>query len=81
LQFVAFDPPWQELARLKNETREWDQRHGKPVDLSAFQRDILPLIQNIPLSQLQRARGLSVRCASLIRHGERTPHRATGSAW
>jgi hypothetical protein len=58
----------------KREGREWDERHGKLVDLSAFQRDILPLIQGIPLSRLQRATGLSLRYVSLIRRGERTPH-------
>jgi hypothetical protein len=58
----------------KREAREWDERHGKLVDLSAFQRDILPLIQNVPLSQLQQATGLSLRYVSLIRRGERTPH-------
>jgi CRISPR-associated endonuclease Cas1 len=58
----------------KTEAREWDEKHGKLVDLSAFQRDILPKIQNIPLSQLQRATGLSLRYVSLIRRGERTPH-------
>jgi hypothetical protein len=58
----------------KREAREWDERHGKLVDLSAFRRDILPLIQDVPLSQLQRATGLSLRYVSLIRRGERTPH-------
>jgi CRISPR-associated endonuclease Cas1 len=58
----------------KREEREWDEQHGKLVDLSAFQRDILPQIQNIPLSQLQRATGLSLRYVSLIRRGERVPH-------
>jgi hypothetical protein len=58
----------------KREAREWDEQHGKLVDLSAFQGDILPLIQQIPLSQLQRATGLSLRYVSLIRRGERTPH-------
>ncbi len=58
----------------KREAREWDERHGKLVDLSAFQREILPLIQDIPLSRLQKATGLSLRYVSLIRRGERTPH-------
>ena len=53
---------------------EWGEAHGKLVDLSAFRRDILPLNQNVPLSRLQRATGLSLRYASLIRRGERTPH-------
>ena len=62
----------------KREAREWDERHGQLVDLSAFRRDILPLIQDIPLSRLQnrlqKATGLSLRYVSLIRRGERTPH-------
>lgn len=58
----------------KRQAREWDQQHSKLVDLSAFQRDILPLIQGVPLSQLQRATGLSLRYVSLIRRGERVPH-------
>jgi hypothetical protein len=58
----------------KRQAREWDEEHGKLVDLSAFRRDILPLIQSVPLSQLRRATGLSIRYVSLIRRGERTPH-------
>jgi CRISPR-associated endonuclease Cas1 len=58
----------------KTQVREWDEQHGKLVDLSAFQRDILPKIQDIPLSQLQRATGLSLRYVSVIRRGEKTPH-------
>jgi hypothetical protein len=54
--------------------REWDEQHGKLVDLSAFQPDILPLIQEVPLSRLQKATGLSLRYVSLIRRGERAPH-------
>jgi hypothetical protein len=37
------------------------------MDLSAFARAILPLIQAIPLSRLQKATGLSLRYVSLIR--------------
>jgi len=48
--------------------------HDKLVDLSAFQRDILPVIQHLSLSRLQQAAGLSLRYVSLIRRGERTPH-------
>jgi hypothetical protein len=58
----------------KRELREWEDRYGKLVDLSAFQRDILPLIQGVPLSRLQRATGLSLRYISQIRRGEKTPH-------
>lgn len=58
----------------KRQARERDEQNGKLVDLSAFQRDILPLIQDVPLSRLQLATGLSFRYVSLIRRGERTPH-------
>jgi hypothetical protein len=58
----------------KREAGDWDEQPGKLVDLSAFQRDILPLLQEIPLSRLQQATGLSLRYVSLIRRGERTPH-------
>ena len=49
-------------------------QHGKLVDLSGFQRAVLPLIQGVPLSRLQRATSLSLRYVSMIRRGERTPH-------
>lgn len=58
----------------KRQAREWEEQHGRLVDLSAFQRDILPLIQGVPLSRLQQATGLSLRYVSLIRRGEKTPH-------
>jgi hypothetical protein len=58
----------------KLQAREWDETHGKLVDLSAFQRDILPLMEQVPLSRLRQATGLSLRYVSLIRRGEKTPH-------
>ncbi len=58
----------------KDAIREWGERHGKLVDLSAFEREVLPLIQSVPLSRLQRATGLSLRYVSQIRRGEKTPH-------
>jgi CRISPR-associated endonuclease Cas1 len=58
----------------KAAVREWEERHGKLVDLSAFGREILPSIQSVPLSRLQRATGLSLRYVSQIRRGEKTPH-------
>ena len=58
-----------------NVTRsDGDERYGKLTDLSAFQREILPLIQEVPLSRLARATGLSLRYVSLVRRGEKTPH-------
>jgi hypothetical protein len=58
----------------KRQARDWDEKHGKLVDLSVFGRDILPRTQDVPLSRLERATGLSLRYVSLIRRGERTPH-------
>jgi len=67
--------------RRKREAREWDERYGKLTDLSAFEREILPLIQDVPLSQLVCATGLSLRYVSLIRRGKRTPHPRHWSAF
>ena len=58
----------------KREAREWDDRYGKLTDLSAFEREILPLIHDVPLSRRVHATGLSLRYVSLVRRGERTPH-------
>ena len=60
--------------KRKTEVAEWDTRYGKLVDLSAFAREILPLIQGVPLSRLVKAIGLSLRYCSQIRRGEKTPH-------
>jgi hypothetical protein len=54
--------------------RNWEERHGKLVDLSVFECEILPLIQNVTLGTLQRGTGLSLRYVSQIRRGEKTPH-------
>jgi hypothetical protein len=48
----------------KRQAREWDEVHDKLADLSAFQREILPLIQDLPLSRLRQATGLSLRYVS-----------------
>lgn len=61
-------------AKRKAELREWEQQYGKLVDLTAFEREILPLIQKVPLSRLMKTTGLSLRYVSQIRRGEKTPH-------
>jgi CRISPR-associated endonuclease Cas1 len=61
-------------AKRKRELRDWEEAHGKLVDLSAFEREILPVIRTVPLSRLVRATGLSLRYCSLIRRGEKVPH-------
>jgi CRISPR-associated protein Cas1 len=64
----------QATADRKREIAEWEARYGQLVDLTAFEREILPLIQDVPLSRLVRASGLSLRYCSLIRRGEKIPH-------
>lgn len=58
----------------KAQVREWEECHGKLVDLSSFDREILPLIQDTSLTRLVRATGLSLRYVSQIRRGEKRPH-------
>jgi CRISPR-associated endonuclease Cas1 len=64
----------QAIADRKREIAEWEARYGQLVELTAFKREILPLIQEVPLSRLARATGLSLRYVSQIRRGERVPH-------
>jgi CRISPR-associated endonuclease Cas1 len=61
-------------AKRKRELADWEQQYGKLVDLSAFAREVLPLIREVPLSRLVRATGLSLRYCSQIRRGEKVPH-------
>lgn len=61
-------------AKRRRELVGWEQQHGKLVDLSAFEREVLPLIGDVPLSRLVRATGLSLRYCSQIRRGEKVPH-------
>lgn len=64
----------QTIAARKQAAKQWDESYGKLVDLSAFDREILPLIQHISLSRLVRATGLSLRYVSQVRRGEKRPH-------
>ena len=54
------------------EAREWDRTHEKP-DPEVFRREILPLLQDVPLSQMKAATGLSVTMCARIRRGY-APH-------
>jgi hypothetical protein len=64
----------QSIADRKRAIREWEQEFGKVVDLTVFERGILPSIQGVPLSRLVKATGLSLRYCSQIRRGEKIPH-------
>jgi CRISPR-associated endonuclease Cas1 len=57
------------------EVREWKARHpGTIADPKVFEREILPALQRVPLSDLVRATGLTAGYLSQIRRGEKTPH-------
>jgi len=64
----------QTIAARKQAIRDWERQFGKVVDLTIFEREILPLIRDVPLSRLTKATGLSLRYVSQIRRGEKTPH-------
>jgi hypothetical protein len=61
-------------AKRKAELADWERQYGKLVDLTAFEREILPLIREVPLSQLVKTTGLSLRYILQIRRGKRVPH-------
>jgi hypothetical protein len=68
-------------ANRKREIAEWEARYGQLVDLTAFTREVLPLIQEVPLSQLVIATGLSL--GTSLRSGEASVSRIpnTGTAF
>jgi len=55
-------------ARRNREAAEWEQAHERP-DPEVFTREILPDLENVPLTQMERATGLSKRSCSRIKHG------------
>lgn len=77
------DPTKTEAARVKQGQRNrenyranaaWDQAHAGEVTTVDFAQDILPGLQELPLSTIMRATGLSLRYCSLIRQGKKVPH-------
>jgi hypothetical protein len=55
----------------------WERDHGKgdaALDREQFAREILPLLQSVPIRRIQRATGLTLRYVSLIRRGDVIPH-------
>jgi hypothetical protein len=78
------DPSHTEEARRKQGVRavanvlanqEWEQSNDSVEPKLHFERNILPGLQSIPLSQIMEASGLSLRYCSLIRRGLKVPHR------
>jgi hypothetical protein len=83
LRAEGIDPTKTEAARAKQGQRNresyranaaWEQEHAREVTTVDFAQDILPGLQDIPLSTIMRATGLSLRYCSLIRQGKKVPH-------
>jgi hypothetical protein len=63
------------MARRRREEREWNATHGETIaDAAVFAREILPAIQDVPLSELVRATGLTHSYLSQVRRGDKVPH-------
>ncbi len=60
-------------AESNRERAAWNREH-EPGDPELFVRDILPVIQSIPLRRLAQATGLSIQHCGMIRRGLRVPH-------
>jgi hypothetical protein len=60
-----------------HERVEWERLNPDvdiPAEKTRFTNKLLPKLQNIPVRQLAKGSGLSLRYSSLIRRGEYTPH-------
>jgi hypothetical protein len=64
------------MARRRHELRQWNAANDPPPasDPAVFEREILPLIRQLPLSVLVRATGLTHGYLSQVRRGVKTPH-------
>ncbi len=52
----------------------WEAEHGSDWDPEEYRQDNLPGLQDVPLSMMMEATGLSLRYCSLMRRGEEVPH-------
>ena len=59
---------------IEPQAAEWDREHPDRADPSEFACTILPGLQDVPLSALMKATGLSLRYCSLVRRGLRMRH-------
>ena len=63
------------MKQRRQEELEWDAAHPQVhVDEAVYARDILPRLQDLPLSQISAGIGLSQQYCSLIRRGLKVPH-------
>jgi hypothetical protein len=65
--------------RRWRELRDWKAENSEvEADLAVFEREILPAIQRVPLSELMQATRLSLPYVSQIRQGRKIPIHVTG---
>lgn len=63
------------MDQRRREEAEWDAAHcGVEVDESVFYAEILPQLQDLSISNIAKATGLSQQYCSLIRRGLKVPH-------
>ena len=60
-------------AKRQREVAEWDRTHERP-DAEVFKAEILPHLQDLPLTKLEQATGLSKQYCSHVRRGRYVPH-------
>jgi CRISPR-associated endonuclease Cas1 len=64
------------MQQRRREEAEWEAAHpDTEVDELVFTTEILPQLQDVSLSTMMRATGLSQQYCSLIRRGLKVPHR------
>lgn len=61
------------MRRRMAELQAWNRHHPRP-DPEVFRREILPLLQSVPVRRIARGAGISLYYASLIRRGLCVPH-------
>jgi CRISPR-associated protein Cas1 len=62
------------MRRRHREAADWSVESVEPDGADVFGQEVLRAIQGVPLRQLVKATGLSLRYCALIRRGERVPH-------
>lgn len=62
------------LRTRRAEESAWDRDNPQVFDPAVFAREVLPLIQGVPVRRLAAMTGLSVGYCALVRRGLRTPH-------
>lgn len=64
------------IAEARRRNRRWDREHseGETRDSVWYSREVAPYLDDMPLSAIAQATGLSLTACSRYRAGTRTPH-------